>query len=149
MRRITTRWAALLAMALAWATAACSSEGGIEVADAWGRPSPSVAITGAFFMTITNNGTENDMLIGVASPACGATELHESFMNDEGALAMRPMTGGPIAIPAGASAVLEPGGLHVMCLDKLQDFAEGAQLELTLQFERAGPMTLNVEIREP
>ena len=36
-----------------------------------------------------------------------------------------------------------------MCINKLEDFAEGAELELTLQFENAGDMTLNVEIREP
>ena len=100
-------------------------------------------------MSINNNGTEDDALISARSPACGTVELHESFMNEEGAMAMRPVEGGRIAVPAGGSAELKQGGLHVMCIDKLEDFTEGADLELTLQFERAGDLTFDVEIREP
>ena len=150
MKRITTRWGLIgLAIALATTTVACSEDTGIEIADAWGRPSPSVATAGAFFMLITNNGAEDDALISASSPACGTVELHESFMNDEGAMAMQPVAGGQIAVPAGGSAELKQGGLHVMCINKLEDFAEGAELELTLRFQNAGDITLDVEIREP
>lgn len=100
-------------------------------------------------MTINNNGADDDALIGARSPACGTVELHESYMNDEGAMAMQPVAGSQIDVPAGGSAVLEPGALHVMCVEKLEDFAEGAELELTLQFENAGDITFEVEIREP
>ena len=51
---------------------------------------------------------------------------------------MQPVAGGKIAVPAGESARLEQGGLHLMCFKKLEDFTEGAELELTLQFESAG-----------
>lgn len=148
MKRITTRLV-LTALVVAAATSSCGEATGIEISDAWGRPSPSVAPAGAFFVTINNNGVEDDALIGARSPACGTVELHESYMNDEGAMAMQPVAGSQIAVPAGGSAVLEPGGLHVMCIEKLEDFSEGAELELTLQFEKAGELTLDVEIREP
>ena len=150
MNRITSR-RAVLGLAIVWAAAlgACAEDTGIEISDAWGRPSPSVATAGAFFMMITNNGAEDDALVGATSPACSTVELHESFMNDAGAMAMQPVEGGKIAVPAGGSAELKQGGLHVMCVNKLEDFAEGAELELTLQFENAGDMTFNVEIREP
>jgi copper(I)-binding protein len=148
MKRITTRLV-LTALVVAAATSSCGESTGIEISDAWGRPSPSVATAGAFFVTINNNGTEDDALIGARSPACGTVELHESYMNDEGAMAMRPVGGSEIAVPVGGSAVLEPGGLHVMCIEKLEDFTEGAELELTLEFQNAGEITLNVEIREP
>ena len=150
MKRITTRWGLIgLAIALATTTVACNENTGIEIADAWGRPSPSVATAGAFFMMITNNADTDDALISASSPACGTVELHESFMNDEGAMAMQPVAGGQIVIPAGSSVELKQGGLHVMCINKLEDFAEGSELELTLQFENAGDLPLNVEIREP
>lgn len=148
MKRITTRLV-LTALVVAAATSSCGEATGIEISDAWARPSPSVATAGAFFVTINNNGAEDDALIGARSPACGTVELHESYMNDEGAMAMRPVDGSQIAVPVGGSAVLEPGGLHVMCIEKLEDFTEGAELELTLQFEKAGEITLDVEIREP
>lgn len=150
MKRVTSRLGlVVLTIALAGTTVSCTEDTGLEISDAWGRPSPSVATAGAFFMTITNNGAEDDALLGATSPACGTVELHESFMNDAGAMAMQPVAGGKIAVPAGGSAELKQGGLHVMCINKLVDFAEGAELELTLQFENAGDMTLNVEIREP
>ncbi len=150
MKRFKTRWAvAALALAATIGTVACSEDAGIEISDAWGRPSPSVATAGAFFMTITNNGAEDDALVAATSPACGTVELHESFMNEEGAMAMQPVPGGEITLPAGGSVVLEPGGLHVMCIDKLQDFTEGADLELTLRFQNADDTTFDVEIREP
>lgn len=100
-------------------------------------------------MTITNNGADDDALIGARSAACGTVELHESYMNDEGAMAMQPVAGNRIDVPAGGSAVLEPGGLHVMCIEKLEDFTEGAELAVTLQFRNAGDISLDVEIREP
>lgn len=150
MKRTMTRlFPPIVVVAMLATTVSCSGDTGLEISDAWGRPSPTVASTGAFFMTITNNGDEDDALINAGSPACGTVELHESYMNDEGAMAMQPVEGGEIAIPAGGSAVLEQGGLHVMCIDKLEDFTEGAELELTLQFQNAGDITLNVEIREP
>jgi copper(I)-binding protein len=128
---------------------ACSDDAAIEIENAWGRPSPQVATAGAFFMTITNNEGQEDALVSGSSPACGTVELHESYMNDEGAMAMRLVEGGKITIPADGSTELKQGGLHVMCIDKLEDFTEGAELELTLEFENAGEMTLDVEIREP
>lgn len=150
MKRFATRLTlAGLALALVTTTASCGETTGIEISDAWGRPSPSVATAGVFFMTINNNGADGDALIGATSPACGTVELHESYMNEEGAMAMQPVAGRQIAVPAGGSAILEPGGLHVMCIEKLEDFAEGAELELTLQFQNAGEMTFDVEIREP
>ncbi|MGZ8773844.1 MAG: copper chaperone PCu(A)C [Acidimicrobiia bacterium] len=138
-----------LAFVMTMSALSCSETPGLEISDAWGRPSPSAATTGALFMTITNRGSEDDALIGAMSPACGAVELHESYMNDEGAMAMRPVVGGTIRVPAGGVAVLEQGGLHVMCIDKLEEFTEGAELQLTLQFEKAGDIPLTVEIREP
>ncbi len=150
MKRTTTRLVlAMVAMVVVTTTVSCSGDTGIEISDAWGRPSPTVATTGAFFMTIKNNGADDDALINASSPACETVELHESYMNDEGAMAMRPAEDGRITVPAGGSAVLEQGGLHVMCIDKIEDFVEGGELELTLQFQNAGDMTLNVEIREP
>jgi copper(I)-binding protein len=149
----------LVAIAVVTTTVSCSGDTGftssceegscLEISDAWGRPSPTVATTGAFFMTIKNDQADDDALINAVSPACGTVELHESYMNDEGAMAMRPIADSKVEIPAKGSTILEPGGLHLMCIDKIQDFAEGAELELTLQFQNAGHTTLNVEIREP
>jgi copper(I)-binding protein len=41
------------------------------------------------------------------------------------------------------------GGLHIMCIDKLDDFKEGAVLTITLSFEKSGEKTVDIEIRQP
>lgn len=129
----------------------CASSSGPEITieNAWGRPSPKVATAGAFYMLIKNSGGENEKLIAGESPACGVVELHESYMTEEGAMGMRPVEGSAIEVPAGGQAELKMGGLHIMCIDKLEDFEVGAVLPLTLEFEKSGEMTIDVEIREP
>ena len=131
--------------------AGCVSTSGpeINIENAWGRPSPKVATAGAFYMQIKNDGNEGDKLIAGQSPACGVVELHESYMTEDGAMGMRPVEGGFIEIPAGGEAELKMGGLHIMCIEKLEDFTVGAVLPLTLNFEKSGEMTIDIEIREP
>jgi copper(I)-binding protein len=41
------------------------------------------------------------------------------------------------------------GGLHIMCIDKLEEFEAGAVLPLSLKFEKSGDIMIEVEIREP
>ena len=131
--------------------AGCSATSGpdISIENAWGRPSPKVATAGAFYMLIKNSGNEKDMLIAGHSPACKVVELHESYMTEDGAMGMRPVEGGFIEVPADGEAELKMGGLHIMCIEKLEDFTVGAVLPLTLNFEKSGEMTIDIEIREP
>jgi copper(I)-binding protein len=134
------------AMLLSACRGGTSAGKAITVEGAWGRPSPKVAEAGAFYMVIRNTGQEADRLVGAESPACGMTELHESVMNDQGVMEMRPVTGG-IEIPAGGQVELKVGGLHVMCMQKKADFQPGTRIPLTLQFEKAGDIALEIEIR--
>ena len=54
-----------------------------------------------------------------------------------------------IAVPAGSTVELEPGGFHVMLLDVQRELTPGETIELTLTFEVAGEMTVQAEVREP
>jgi len=153
VKPIYRQWRILIGVLLLLGLTACGGRATpagpqISVEDAWGRPSPKVATTGAFYMVIRNQGGEADRLLGGRSPACGTVELHESYKTAEGAMGMRPVSGGFVEIPAGGQAEFKPGGLHVMCIDKLQDFQPGNQLPLTLQFEKSGEVTVQVAIRE-
>ena len=98
-------------------------------------------------MTIYNDGTEADKLVSATSSACGMVELHESYMMDNGAMGMRPVEGGFIEIPAGGSAELKVGGLHVMCMEKMADFKAGDKYQITLKFEKAGEIVVEAEIK--
>ncbi|MAT98197.1 MAG: copper-binding protein [Anaerolineaceae bacterium] len=143
---------ALFFLALFLLTAvACTASGGddpITVTDPWGRTSPAVAENGAFYMMLINNGDNDDALVSVATDACGMVELHEMYDKGEGVMGMRPVESGTIPVPAGGSAELKPGGLHVMCMGKQIDFAAGTEIPLTLTFDNAGEMEVTAVIRD-
>lgn len=115
--------------------AGCSNDSGLRLEDPWARPSPEVATTAAFYLTIENLGDLDDTLVAVTTVACRVTELHQSTMAD-GVMSMQRLADG-IAIPASSTVALEPGGLHVMCIDKAAPFAEGDEIELALDFVTA------------
>lgn len=137
----------LMGLVLAGCQAAEGTE--ITVENAWGRPSPKVATAGAFYMILKNSGTEADKLVSARSDSCGVVELHESYDMGDGVMGMRPVEGGFIEIPAKGQAELKMGGVHIMCIDKLDDFQEGVVLNVTLFFEKSGEQTVEVEIRQP
>lgn len=139
------RTAAVIA-AFALILAACS--GGDEVLsvdDAWGRPSPTSSSNGAFYMTITG-GAEDDRIVSAESPACGMVELHETTMTD-GSMSMRELPGG-IPVPSGETVVLEPGGMHIMCMNVQTALTEGETVAVELTLENSGLITVQAEIRE-
>ncbi len=137
----------LLLLLVLLLTACGGKKAGLRVEGAWGRPSPKMAMAGAFYMTIYNDGTEDDRLISASSPVCGSVELHESYMTPEGAMGMRPIEGG-ILVPAKGKAELKVGGLHIMCIDIKQGFEIGKKVLVNLQFEKGGSMPIEIEIRQ-
>lgn len=149
----------LLAGALL-ALAACGGKPaeGITVQDAWVRPAPMVGGNGAAYMVITNGGAEDDALLGVSADFADRTEVHETFTTsaDDTGEDMGDMEGGEmmgmrpvesIAVPAGGSVTLEPGGYHVMLFGVQQVFDEGDTVTLTLTFQNAGQITVEAPVR--
>jgi copper(I)-binding protein len=118
----------------------------IQVENAWGRSLPKVVTAGEFYMVIRNRGKQPDKLVGGHSPACGMIELYEEYHTPQGAMGMRPVPGGFIEIPPMDLVELKVGGLHIMCMDKQQDFTSGIQVPLTLKFERSGEIMGQVSI---
>ena len=125
----------------------CTVGNDIEVSGAWGRPSPQVADNGAFYMELTNQTDSFDALVGVKTDACLMVELHDMKMAD-GVMKMEPVDGQRIPLPPSELVQLAPGGLHVMCMGKQTDFAEGAEIDLTLNFERAESVNITAVIGE-
>jgi periplasmic copper chaperone A len=142
-------------LAAMWIAAAptnsgAAAGGGIVVEDAWARaatrPSEGTGGTSAIYMLIRNEGGEQDQLIGATSDAAATTEVHRTQVED-GVMRMRPA--GPVEVPAGGTVTLQPGGLHVMLIDLQRDLVAGERLSVTLQFERAGDLRVDAEVRAP
>ena len=158
-RHITSRVGLLLAALVVSSLAAGCSPGGdtaeIVVTDAWARPSPAMASAGAAYMTIRNNGTATDALVGASSPAATTVEVHETVVmgspapgasGDGGMMGMQPVK--RLEIPAGGSVELKPGSYHIMLIGLKQDLKAGETIEITLTFEKAGEFSLSVPVKE-
>ncbi|MFH2071261.1 MAG: copper chaperone PCu(A)C [Actinomycetota bacterium] len=134
---------------LAAGAAACGGDDGVRVAGAWARTSPAMADAGAVYLQITAPG--GDRLIGVSvDPAVAAmAQIHETVTAEgeaEGMGAMTMQEVGSIDLPAGETVALEPGGFHVMLMQLAVPLEAGQTLEITLTFEEAGTMVVEVPV---
>ncbi|MDX1662191.1 MAG: copper chaperone PCu(A)C [Candidatus Promineifilaceae bacterium] len=135
----------LLVMAGCTPTAADETLSGIEVHDAWGRLAPMAANTSSFYMELHNHEHEDDLLLEVMAEDCVSSQLHESTMTD-GVVRMQPVA--EVLVPGDGVLMLEPGGIHIMCLDLTEGLTEGDEVPVTLVFEQAGEVPVMVEMRD-
>ncbi len=164
------RMVGMLCVTLALVVSACAgtaAKEGISVQGAWVRAMtmgamPNQPVTtpeagampagmggsnSAGYMVLVNNTGQPDRLVKAESNISGAVEIHESKMVD-GMMTMSPVEGG-IELPAGGQAELKPGGFHIMFIGLKQDLKPGDKVSLTLYFEKAAPMTMEVEVKQP
>ncbi len=118
--------------------------GAIEVAGAWAPASAGAARAGAVYMEIRNRGAGADRLVGASTPAAAAAELHTHVATGD-VVRMRRIGG--VDVPAGGAVRLAPGGRHVMLIGLRRKLTAGGRLSLTLVFDRAGPVAVEVEVR--
>lgn len=147
-------------VALGWDPVVSLGEGG---ADAHAHAQDGVAvgdltISGAFtratlpnapvaggYVTITNAGDEADRLLDAQSSFSPDVQIHEmAVVND--VMQMSQLPDG-LEIPAGEMVTLEPGGLHLMFMDISQPFVEGETVPVTLSFERAGDVEIELAVQ--
>lgn len=121
--------------------------GDLTVTAPWARASAGMARAGAAFMTIENAGA-GDRLIAASADVSARVELHTHTLSADGVMRMREVEGG-IEIDANGQTHLEPGGLHVMFMGLEAPFEEGMRFPLTLTFEQAGDLAVEVEVRSP
>ncbi|MGI9370462.1 MAG: copper chaperone PCu(A)C [Ruegeria sp.] len=135
----------LAALATITLTGAAFAQGPITVDDAYARSSGKNAKAGAAFMTIMNNGDADDRLVEVRSDAAARVELHTHKINDQGVAQMMQVEEG-FAIPAGEMHSLQRGGDHVMFMGLTQPFEQGAMVPVTLVFEKAGEIEVEIPV---
>ncbi|WP_417615830.1 copper chaperone PCu(A)C [Oceanisphaera sp.] len=135
----------LLATALLLGSAAVSTHdyhgGDLDIAHPWSRPLPPVATTGVAYLTVTNQGEVEDVLLGAESPVAEKVEIH-THIKEGDLMKMRQLD--ELVIPAGGEQILAPGGHHLMLMGLKQVPAAGERFPLTLHFKQAG--TIEVEV---
>ncbi|MDW4499128.1 copper chaperone PCu(A)C [Sulfitobacter sp. D35] len=117
----------------------------IVVSDAYARSSRPDAPVGAVFMVIENGSETADRLIAAQTSASMRAELHTHVQNADGVMSMVEVEDG-IVIPAGGAHTLERGGDHVMLMGLTEPLVDGASISVTLSFEMAGDVTVEVPV---
>jgi copper(I)-binding protein len=65
---------------------------------------------------------------------------------NNGVMTMRPLDKG-LAIEPGKTVKLAPGGYHLMMFDLKGPFKQGEKVPVTLEFEKAGKVTLSLDVQ--
>ncbi len=138
---------ALVAALTAPAFARDVRKGSITVSQSWSRATSPRATVGAGFLTIRNSGAQADRLLSATSPRAARVEIHTMSM-EGGVMRMRLLVDG-IAIPAGGTATLSPGGNHIMLIGLKTPLKAGERVAATLRFARTGIVTVHFAIGGP
>jgi copper(I)-binding protein len=117
--------------------------GDLAITSAWARATPPNASTAAAYLTIENRGDAADRLVAAAAEIARNVEIHQTVI-ENGMAMMRPLE--DTSIPADGMLMMEPGANHFMLTGLSAPLKAGEAFSLTLEFERAGPVTVEVEI---
>ena len=82
----------------------------------------------------------------MSTPAAGMAQVHETMSDASGMTGMQPVAA--VDVPAGGQVKLEPGGYHIMLMDLTKPLAAGDSIQLTLVFQKAGPVVVTAEVRQ-
>ena len=111
----------------------------------WARATPKGAPVAGGYLSVTNNGSEPDRLVGGSFAAAGRFEVHEMKM-EGGVMKMRPLANG-IEIKPGETVELKPGGYHLMFMGLKQQLKAGETVKGTLEFAKAGKVEVSYPVR--
>jgi copper(I)-binding protein len=113
----------------------------VKVEGAWVRPTVPGQQGGGGFMTL--HSAAADRLLGGSTPVAEHLELHTMAMEGD---VMRMRQVERIELPAGKRVELKPGGLHLMFIGLKQPLAAGAKVPVTLKFEKAGEVKVEMTV---
>jgi copper(I)-binding protein len=120
------------------------NSGLVTVSGAFLRATPPNAKSAGAYLSLFNHGNETDTLLAVHSEAAANVAIHAMSMEGD-VMKMAPLEGGLSVLP-GETVTLEPMGYHLMLTGMEQPFVEGQCVEMVLEFDKAGPVTVQFNI---
>jgi periplasmic copper chaperone A len=132
---------AATAATLAFALPAAADDG-VLIEQAYARAS---AHSGAVFMVIANHSAVDDRLVLVSTDAAKLAELHTHKEDANGVMQMMAVPEG-LVIPAEGEHALARGGDHIMLMGLSNPLKAGDTVHLTLTFEHAGVVEVDVPV---
>ncbi|WP_157019381.1 copper chaperone PCu(A)C [Mesorhizobium xinjiangense] len=113
----------------------------VRILDAWARASILASRPGAAYATIES--ASDDRLLGVTTPAADHVMIH-AVESDGDVSRMKHVE--VLEIPAGQRVTLAPGGMHMMLMGLHDKLDEGTTFPMTLSFEKAGEIAVDVPV---
>lgn len=120
-------------------------KGDIQVHHPWSRATPPGAKVGVGYMEIRNRGKQPDRLVSASTPVAKRVEMHVTERDGEIAKMRQLKT---FEIPGGERMLLAPDGAHLMLVDLVAPLKRGERFKITLRFERAGELEVEMEVQE-
>jgi periplasmic copper chaperone A len=148
MEDTTMRLLPIAGMVIAYFIAATAmatdyKAGSLAISGPWSRATPKGALMGVGYMTIKNNGTMPDQLIGGSVDVADRFELHVTTI-ENGIARMRELS--EIEIKPGQTIEFKPGGSHAMFVDLKHPLSKGEHVKGTLIFEHAGTVQIEYSV---
>jgi periplasmic copper chaperone A len=118
-----------------------------QVREGWVRMPPNKTMPMmAGFGRIVNKCATPVNITSARSPSFGSVELHETRVAD-GISRMRPVP--ELRLPPDGSAVLKPGGMHLMLMQPGVALKAGSKIVVEFELAGGGTMLGEFELRKP
>lgn len=114
----------------------------VTVAEPWARASILASRPGAAYLTLESD--RGDRLLSATTPVADHVMIHASETDANGVTRMIHLDA--LDVPAGQQVRFAPGGMHLMLMGLTDKLEEGGRIPLTLTFEHAGDITVEVPI---
>lgn len=135
---------------LALPLAACADGAGVagcvpKVSAPWIRMAPAAMPMGAGFAVIRNPCGHAVAITGIDTPDFSSVSLHRTVV-ENGVSRMRPVDG--LAIEAGSSVQLRPGGLHLMLMQPTRNLEPGKLVRIDFRMSDGRTFGVDFPIRD-
>jgi copper(I)-binding protein len=131
--RTILKWSLVVCLALNGAfTFAADREQGLVIDDVWVRGLLPGRNMTAGFLSLNNQSSQDEILVGVEAEGVDSIEIHGHF-HEGGLMKMRQVDS--LLVKAGSTQVLAPGSYHLMMFGVKAGLKLGSFLPLTLSFE--------------
>ncbi len=131
----------MLAPRLGWA----GDERPVTIRDAWIRESPPGVEMMAGYLSLRNDGTRQQVLIGASSAGFGEVMIHRTTEKD-GMAGM--VHASQIELPPNTSLAFAPGGLHLMLMKPTRALRAGDRVSINLEFRDGLVVPFAFEVRK-
>jgi len=138
--------AAALALCAASAFAHDYSAGALKIGHPHARPTVASQSIGGGYLKLVNTGAVADRLLSASTPVAQSVQLHTMRMEGD---VMRMREVESIEIAPHQTVELKPGGMHLMLMGLKAPLVAGQRFPLTLGFEKAGQVTVDMTVDAP